>query len=41
LGIAGASRFDWIGRFDGVHNCAGGRGTRNNSATREDLSVKH
>jgi hypothetical protein len=37
LSIAGASCFDRIGRFDGVHACAGGRGTRNNSATRTEV----
>jgi hypothetical protein len=37
LSIAGASCFDRIGRFDGVHACAGGRGTRNNSATQIEV----
>jgi hypothetical protein len=37
LGKAGASRFGWIGCFDGVHNCARGRGTRNKSATRAEV----
>jgi hypothetical protein len=35
LDIAGASRLDRIGRFDCVHDGAGGRGTRNDSATRQ------
>jgi hypothetical protein len=34
LGVAGASRFDWIGRFDCLHDYTKGRGTRNDSATR-------
>jgi hypothetical protein len=34
LGIASASRFDWIGRFDCLHYFSKGRGTRNDSATR-------
>jgi hypothetical protein len=37
LSIASASRYERIGRFDGVHNCASGRGTRNNSATRTEV----
>jgi hypothetical protein len=34
LGIAGASRLDRIGRFNCLHTCYHGRGTRNISATR-------
>jgi hypothetical protein len=34
LGVPGASRFDWIGRFDCLHGLPKGRGTRNSSATR-------
>jgi hypothetical protein len=33
LGEASPSGFDRIGGFDGLHACAGGRGTRNDSAT--------
>jgi hypothetical protein len=33
LGIAGASRFYWIGRFNRLHAVTNGRGTRNSSAT--------
>jgi hypothetical protein len=39
LGVASASRLDWIGRFDRLHVVTKGRGTRNSSAT--TVSAKH